>query len=236
MLPITDFTNWLTGLGFEPTPETLSRFETYAEMLVDWNTRINLTAITDPEGIAVKHFLDSLLLLRAVEVPENAKLLDVGAGAGFPSLPCKLIRPDLSVTLLDSLQKRIGFLETLCESLGITAAAVHGRAEELGRVPAYREQFDLVTARAVANLRELSEYCLPFVRVGGVFAALKGSAAEEEAREAEKAITLLGGRIREICPFTLPDGGTRGIVVIEKRSQTPTKYPRNAGKMKKAPL
>lgn len=236
MLPITDFTNWLSGLGFEPTPAVLSRFETYAEMLVDWNTRINLTAITDPEGIAVKHFLDSLLLLRAVEVPENAKLLDVGAGAGFPSLPCKLIRPDLSVTLLDSLQKRIGFLETLCESLEITAAAVHGRAEELGRVPAYREQFDLVTARAVANLRELSEYCLPFVRVGGVFAALKGSAAEEEAREAEKAITLLGGRIREICPFTLPDGGTRGIVVIEKRSQTPTKYPRNAGKMKKAPL
>lgn len=156
------------------SPELAEKLDRYAQMLVEWNEKINLTAITEPGDIAAKHFADSLLLLKACDIPKNVRIIDVGTGAGFPSVPVCLARPDLRLTLLDSLQKRITFLNELCAALSLPADCVHGRAEETGRMPEYREQFDLATARAVANLRELAEYCLPFVRVGGTFAALKG--------------------------------------------------------------
>lgn len=222
--------------GFVLTEEMLDSFDHYAGLLVEWNEKINLTAITQPDEIAVKHFLDSLLLLRCVELPEGASLIDVGTGAGFPSLPCGIVRQDLRITLLDSLQKRITFLRELTGALHIPADCIHARAEEGGQDPALREQFDLATARAVARLRELAEYCLPFVRVGGTFAALKGYEIEEELEEARKAICLLGGEVAEVRKFVLPDESRRAIVLIRKISQTPTKYPRNSAKMKKQPL
>ncbi len=222
--------------GMELTDLQLEKLDRYAELLVEWNEKINLTAITEPDEIAVKHFLDSLLLLKSVEVPEGGQIIDVGTGAGFPSLPCALVRSDLKLTLLDSLNKRIIFLEEVTRELGREAACIHARAEEGGRNPALREKFDLATARAVASMRELSEYCLPFVKVGGIFAALKGYEIEEELNEAKAAIRLLGGEIQEVQKKILPDGSRRGIVLIQKISQTSTKYPRPSAKIKKNPL
>ena len=222
--------------GMELTDLQLEELDRYAELLVEWNEKINLTAITEPDEIAVKHFLDSLLLLKSVEVPEGGQIIDVGTGAGFPSLPCALVRSDVQLTLLDSLNKRIIFLEEVTRELGREAACIHARAEEGGRNPALREKFDLATARAVASMRELSEYCLPFVKVGGIFAALKGYEIEEELNEAKAAIRLLGGEIQEVQKKILPDGSRRGIVLIQKISQTSTKYPRPSAKIKKNPL
>ena len=161
---------------FSLTSEQVLSFDQYAGLLTEWNEKINLTSILQPKEICIKHFLDSVLLLDAVGGMEKGTLIDVGTGAGFPSVPCKIIRPELKVTLLDSLQKRIHFLSVLSDELGQDNHCVHGRAEELGRKAEYREQFDFATARAVAHLRELSEYCLPFVKTGGCFAALKGYA------------------------------------------------------------
>lgn len=222
--------------GLALTEVQLGKLECYAETLVEWNEKMNLTAITAPEEIAVKHFLDSLLLLSAVELPKGAALIDVGTGAGFPSLPCKLVREDLQVTLLDSLNKRVTFLKALCAALGVEAAAIHARAEEGGRMPQLRERFDVATARAVANLRELAEYCLPFVKVGGVFVALKGYEIEEELEAAKKGVRELGGRVRKVEKYCLPDESRRSIIVIEKISQTALKYPRPSAKIAKAPL
>lgn len=214
----------------------LNLLEIYANTLVEWNEKINLTAITQPEEIAVKHFLDSFLLLHAAEVPKNATVIDVGTGAGFPSVPCKLVREDLNLTLLDSLNKRILFLQALCEALGIKAQTIHARAEEGGRNPKLREQYDVATARAVASMRELCEYCLPFVKVGGVFVALKGYEIEEELSAAKGAIKLLGGEVVRVEKYILPDESKRSIVIIKKISQTPTKYPRQSAKIAKTPL
>lgn len=214
----------------------LDRLERYAHLLVEWNQKMNLTAITQPEEIAIKHFLDSLLLLQAVCIPQGGSLIDVGTGAGFPSLPCAIVRGDLKVTLLDSLNKRILFLQEVCREVGIQANAIHCRAEEGGRQPQLRESFQVSTARAVAHLRELAEYCLPFVQVGGVFAALKGYEVEQEWKEAKSAIYLLGGKTEEIRKFELPDGSKRSIVIIQKKTSTPAKYPRPAAKMAKYPL
>ena len=222
--------------GFTLSGEQLTRFELYARLLVEWNQKINLTAITDSEGIAVKHFLDSLLLLKVVQMPAGSRLIDVGTGAGFPSMPCALVRTDLQVTLLDSLNKRIIFLKELAAQLSIPANTVHARAEEAGREPEYRERFDLATARAVAHLRELSEYCLPFVKTGGFFAALKSADIEEELTEAKPAIRLLGGQIKKVEQYSLPDGRRRSIVLIQKMGPTPSKFPRPAAKIKKAPI
>lgn len=222
--------------GILLSEEMLGQFDRYAELLVEWNEKINLTAITDPEGILVKHFLDSLLLLNAIAIPEQAKLIDVGTGAGFPSLPVRIARPDLQVTLLDSLQKRLTFLQEVTKALTVSAECVHSRAEDGGKLPAYREQYDVATARAVARLRELAEYCLPFVKVGGVFAALKGPEMEEEIEEAKPAIRALGGKIEKVLTYPLPDGSGRTIVLIRKISQTPTKYPRISAKIKKQPI
>ncbi len=218
------------------TGQMLAQLDQYAQLLVEWNQKINLTAITDPEGILIKHFLDSLLLLHA-GIPQNAALIDVGTGAGFPSLPVKIARPDLPLTLLDSLNKRVTFLQTACAQLGLKQTrCIHSRAEEGGRTPALREKFDIATARAVANLQELSEYCLPYVKVGGIFAALKGFEIEQELAQAQKAISTLGGQIEQIKKFELPGDQKRSIVIIRKISQTATKYPRPSAKIAKTPL
>ena len=173
----------------------LEQLDRYAQLLVEWNQKMNLTAITDPEGILIKHFLDSILPFTLVPLPQGALLIDVGTGAGFPAIPLLSWRPDLQITLLDSLKKRLTFLETALSTCGLAAQVIHSRAEDGGRRPDLREQFDLATARAVANLRELSEYCLPYIKPGGMFYALKGGDAAAEIRGAEKAIHLLGGRL-----------------------------------------
>lgn len=214
----------------------LAAFDRYAEILVDWNGRMNLTTITKPEEIVVKHFVDSLRVLHEAEIPQGASLIDVGAGAGFPSVPLKIVRPDLRLTLLDSLNKRVTFLDALSEALAQGNVCLHGRAEEAGRSPTLRAQFDFATARGVAHLRELSEYCLPFVKLGGVFAALKGGEIDAELKDSQRAIALLCGRVESVKRFTLPDGSSRTIVLIRKVSHTTTKYPRPHAKMLKNPL
>lgn len=224
------------AMGIALGDPELELFDRYAALLVEWNEKMNLTAITEPAEIVVKHFADSLTLLTAVRPPEGAKLIDVGTGAGFPSVPVKIVRPDLRVTLLDSLNKRLTFLGELSSALGLENTRVHARAEEAGRQPAHREQYALATARAVAHLRELSEYCLPFVEVGGMFAALKGGDVDAELEESRRAVQLLGGKIEQIKRLELPDGSRRSIICIQKISQTSTKYPRPHAKMAKNPL
>ncbi|HIZ56484.1 MAG TPA: 16S rRNA (guanine(527)-N(7))-methyltransferase RsmG [Firmicutes bacterium] len=227
--------------GFSISDAMAADFDQYAELLIDWNTRMNLTAITDPVGIVIKHFMDSLLLLDALQknacsFPAAAKLIDVGAGAGFPSVPVRLYRPDLQITQLDSLQKRVVFLQAVSDQLGLSAQVLHMRAEEGGKHPDLREKFDLATARAVANLRELSEYCLPFVKPGGYFVALKGYDVEEELAQAEAAIRILGGQVQSVSKYTLSSEARRSIVILQKISQTPPKYPRIPAKIAKNPL
>lgn len=226
----------LTAEGFACSAEQAKRFDRYADLLVEWNEKMNLTAITAPDEIVIKHFLDSLLLLKACDLPQGSSLIDVGTGAGFPSIPVALMRPDIRLTLMDSLNKRITFLQTVCDELGIPAACVHARAEEFGGKEDFREQYDAACARAVAHLRELSEYCLPYVRKGGVFVALKGYEIEQELDEAGYAIRQLGGKVESVTKFVLPGDNKRAIVVIRKERATPPKYPRASGKMKKSPL
>ena len=225
-----------TGFELSQSEQLTERFDRYAEMLVDWNEKINLTAITAPDEIVIKHFVDSLLLLKAYDVPKGASMIDVGTGAGFPSVPVAMVRDDIRLTLMDSLNKRINFLKELSEALGVNAECVHARAEEFGNKPEYREQYDVACARAVAHLRELSEYCLPFVKVGGAFVALKSVGLEQELEEAKVAIDILGGKVERISRFTLPDGAERAIAVIRKIRPTPKKFPRPYGKIKKNPL
>ena len=231
-----DYLQQIAGAeGFLLTPEQLEQFDRYAEFLVEYNEKVNLTAITDPKEICIKHFLDSLLLLKAAGLPQGASLIDVGTGAGFPAVPVKIVRGDIQVTLLDGLNKRITFLTQLSQRLGQQNVALHARAEEAARGPA-REQYDCATARAVADLRVLCEYCLPFVRVGGVFAALKGPDCKEEIRSAKKAVQLLGGEVEGVRHFTLPEGNARAVVLLRKIAPTPAKYPRHGGKIAKQPL
>ena len=223
--------------GISVTEEEYSRLVRYADLLTDWNSRMNLTAITDPEGIAEKHFYDSVYPFFAEDIlPQGASLIDVGTGAGFPSCPLKVFRQDVKLTLLDSLNKRINFLNTLSEELDFGAECIHGRAEELGRAPGYREQFDAATARAVANLSALCEYCLPFVKVGGSFIALKGSDGASELKAAGNAVKVLGGEVTLCKEYALPNGDGRCLTVIKKIKATPEKYPRNKGQMTKKPL
>ena len=216
--------------------EQLVRMKRFADLMLDMNTKMNLTGIIDSEGVADKHFADSLLLLKYLPIKENAKVIDVGTGAGFPALPCMLAREDLRFTLLDGLQKRITFLQSVCDELGLRADAVHGRAEEIARKAEYREQYDVATARAVAHLRELSEYCLPYVKVGGVFAAMKGRDMQPELDESKSAIAKLGGKIEDVISYQLDDGSERTLVIIRKVAATAAKYPRASGKMKKEKL
>ena len=216
----------------------LQQFDRYFSLLVEWNQKINLTAITEHDEVYLKHFYDSLVPLWWVEIPEAAKVVDVGAGAGFPSIPIKIIRPDIQLTIIDSLNKRINFLNELVADLGLTGVeAVHARAEEAGQDQAYRGQYDLATARAVASLNILVELCLPFVKKGGHFIALKGQDAHNELIEAKRAITLLGGKFEAEFHETLPqEESYRAIIDIRKTLDTPNKYPRRPGKPNKQPL
>lgn len=236
MINTEDLQRYCAEFGVALDEKQLAQFELYAQTLVEWNQKINLTAIVKPEEIVIKHFVDSIALLTAVNLPQNARLIDVGTGAGFPAVPAKLVRPDLRITLLDSLNKRVLFLKELSAALGQTNECVHFRAEEAGQNATYREQFEVATARAVAHLRELSEYCLPFVKVGGLFAALKGGEVDEEIAESAVAIAMLGGEIKQVKRFILSDESKRTIIVIKKISQTSTKYPRPHGKITKNPL
>lgn len=236
MIPVELLKNGAAAMGIDLTPEQLDRFDLYARLLVEWNQKMNLTAITDPEGIVVKHFLDSLSLLSCVKLPKNASLIDVGTGAGFPAVVLKIARPDLKITLLDSLNKRLLFLQEVSRQLGLPMTTVHARAEEGGRNPQLRQKFDFATARAVAALPVLSEYCLPFVKKGGTFIAMKGPGGEAELTDAEKAIRTLGGKAEETHLRTLEDGSSRTLIVIRKVSPTPPAYPRAGGKIAKAPL
>lgn len=222
--------------GIELTEQQLAQFELYKNLLLDWSTRMNLTAIKDEEGIAIKHFLDSILLDTMLHLSQNARLIDVGTGAGFPAVPIKIMRPDISITLADGLNKRITFLKELTAQLGFEAEAIHTRAEDLGKNPAYREHFDYATARAVASLNELCEYCLPFVKVGGIFAAMKSGEIDEELHQAQHAVSILGGQVQEIVRFDLPDESKRSIVVIRKISHSLPKYPRPGAQIAKKPL
>ncbi len=219
------------------TEENLTDFGTYSDLLTDWNSKINLTAITDEDGIALKHFYDSVMLLKYFEVRENASMIDVGTGAGFPSMPCKILRPDIKLTLLDSLNKRINFLKEVGNSLNFeNTEYIHTRAEDGGKNKEYREKYDIATARAVANLTNLAEYCLPFAKIGGYFVALKGPDCDAEINEAKSAIKILGGEIEKIITYELPEGSGRTIVIIKKVSATPGKYPRTSAKIAKEKL
>lgn len=218
----------------EITPEQFAQLEIYARLLVEWNEKMNLTGITDPEGIAVKHYLDSILPLNFMNVPRGTKLIDVGTGAGFPGLPMKIYRPDVKLTLLDSLNKRINFLSAVCDEAGIEAKCVHARAEEGGRNPEFREKYDVAVARAVAAMPVLTEYCLPYVKVGGIFAALKGP--NENYKEGNNAVITLGGEISDVKEYSLPNGDKRTLIVVHKIKATPPKYPRNGGQIAKKSL
>ena len=205
----------------------------YAQLLVEYNQKVNLTAITDPEGIEDKHFIDSLLFAAQPEV--CGKVVDVGTGAGFPGVVAKLYKPELELTLMEPTGKRVEFLRYVCAELGIQAEFTKERAEEAAR-KIWREQFDVATARAVANLSMLAEYCLPLVKVGGWFIALKGAGAMDEVQGAQGAVKKLGGEFVKSKDFVLPDGSLRSLLFYKKISQTPSVYPRNGGKIAKAPL
>ncbi len=227
------------AVGVKLTPAQAAQFEVYLELLLKRNEEVNLTAVTDPEEAAVKHFADSLTLLRAVELKPGAKLCDVGTGAGFPGLPVKILRPDLEVTLLDSTNKRLVFLREVCDALRLSGVTLlHKRAEEAGRDSKLRERFDVVTARAVANLNILAEYCVPLVKMKGVFAPMKGPGLSEELEAAEKALETLGCNLRRVETFTLPDkeSSARNIAVFQKTRFTPKEYPRHGGTIVKKPL
>lgn len=223
-------------LGISLTDEQLSRFEKLSDLLVDQNKTMNLTAITDPDGIAVKHFADSISVLTAAEIPEGARVLDVGTGAGFPGIPLLIMRPDLDLTMIDSTAKKLKYVENTVNELGLIATTLHTRAEEAGQSKEYREKFDFVCSRAVAALNVLCEYCLPFVKQNGLFIAMKGAKAQEEIDGAKAAIKLLGGKIIAEKSFSLSDGGERTLVVIKKISQIPPKYPRPSAQIAKKPL
>ena len=223
---------------FVLTDTQFQLFRKYKELLVSWNEKINLTAVTEDKEIQIKHFMDSLSICRVLDPMRYGSLLDLGTGAGFPGIPIKIVWPYIQITLVDSLKKRVGFLNEVIRELdldGITA--VHGRAEELAKDSVHREQYDLCVSRAVANLSTLSEYCLPFVKKDGYFISYKGSDVREESDQAKKAIRLLGGRIEKEESFTLPlsDYG-RTLIVVKKTDPTPGKYPRRAGTPAKEPL
>lgn len=218
--------------GIEIDAEKAKKLAELSEFMVEYNKNVNLTAITDFKEIVEKHFIDSILPFTSLKIAENSSFIDVGTGAGFPSLPLLIWRDDLKGTLCDSLQKRCVYLEKACEKLGIKAEIVHARAEELGRER--REKYDFATARAVSAMPVLTEFCLPFVRKDGLFIALKS--VNEDAKSAENAIKTLGGRLEEVRDYALPSGDKRRIMIVKKISQTPTKYPRSFANISKKPL
>ena len=230
------FEKGLTDLGISLNETQMKQFLDYYELLVETNKVMNLTAITEFDEVIEKHFLDSLSLCRIYDLNREIRVLDLGTGAGFPGVPLKIAFPQIRLVLADSLNKRIKFLENVVGELSLkNVSCVHGRAEEMGRNKEYREQFDLCVSRAVANLSSLSEYCIPFVKEGGAFISYKSGEIEEEAAAAKKAISVLGGELREIYKFDLYEQ-KRSFVIIDKKKKTPKVYPRKAGTPTKEPL
>ena len=225
-----------TDLGVRFLVEQAEQFFEYMNLLIEWNEKMNLTAITDPEEIILKHFIDSITILK--EINDNSKVVDVGTGAGFPGIPLSIMNPTLKITLVDSLNKRLIFLQEVVDKLNLkNVEIVHARAEEFGQNKKYRESFDVSTSRAVANLSTLSEYLIPLVKVGGKVISMKASEAQEEIDEAKKAIEILGGAIEKIDEFNLPQSDIgRTVIIIRKERTTPNKYPRKPGTPSKEPI
>lgn len=232
------FYKGLDQLGITCSEAQINQFLKFYGMLVEKNKVMNLTSITQWEDAVEKHFLDSLSLTKCIDLNQSIWALDLGTGAGFPGIPLKIAFPELNLVLMDSLNKRIIFLQEVIEALHLSGiTAVHGRAEELAVKPEYREKFGLCVSRAVANLSSLSEYCLPFVKVGGTFISYKSGEIEEEAAKAQKAISILGGEVKSIEKFTLPETDlSRSLIQIEKKKKTPKAYPRKAGTPAKQPI
>lgn len=223
-------------IGIVLEEEQIEQFYQYEKLLLIWNEKINLTAITKPEEIILKHFIDSITIAKYIGA--NKTLVDVGTGAGFPGIPLKIIRKDIQITLLDSLNKRVQFLNEIIKQLELKEVeTIHGRVEEFGKNKKYREKFDYATSRAVANLTTLSEYLLPLVKIEGKCICMKGSTVKEEIDQSQKAIAILGGKIEEIEAFQLPESDIdRHIVLLRKIKQTPAKYPRKPGTPSKEPI
>ena len=219
--------------GLSLTAEVYEKLDIYADMLVETNKVMNLTAITEPEDVLVKHFIDSIAITRFAKFEDGMKVIDVGTGAGFPLLPVKIYMPGLKITLLDGLNKRIKFLTDVCEKIGVEAECIHERAELLAKKDEYREKYDVATARAVSAMPELSEYCLPFVKKGGIFCAMKGPS--EDISTAGNALKLLGGKIEKDEHYEI-NGEQRRVVIVKKTAPCPPKYPRASGKIKSKPL
>ncbi|MBO9596698.1 MAG: 16S rRNA (guanine(527)-N(7))-methyltransferase RsmG [Cohnella sp.] len=232
------FTEQLAALGIALSEKQLEQFETYFSLLVEWNEKMNLTGITERGAVYEKHFYDSLTLAKAVDFNEVTSLADIGSGAGFPSIPLAIVYPHLRITIVDSLAKRIRFLEEVTSQLGLAKVSpLHGRAEDVARLKAHRDQYDIVTARAVARLAVLNEFCLPFAKTGGTFVAMKGTDISEEISESKFSIDKLNGKLVRIEQMQLPsEGADRHLVLIEKTSTTPAAYPRKAGVPLKSPL
>lgn len=223
-------------LGINLSEIQLKQFYNYMNLLIEWNKKINLTAITEPDEIILKHFVDSLTISKYIS--DGTKVVDVGTGAGFPGIPLKIVRQEIDITLLDSLQKRINFLDEVINELNLEKiTTVHSRVEDFGKNKEYREKFDIATSRAVANLSTLSEYLLPLVKVGGKVISMKGSLIQEELENSKNAIKILGGQIEKVDEFDLPNSDiSRNIVLIDKIKNTPNRYPRKAGEPSKKPL
>lgn len=225
-------------LGIQLTDTQVNQFETYYELLVEWNKVMNLTGITEYDEVMQKHFVDSLSIVKAADLGQCKKVLDMGTGAGFPGIPIKIVYPHLEVVLLDSLNKRIKFLNEVIGKLGLSGiTAIHGRAEDYAKQKEYREMFDLCVSRAVANLASLSEYCIPYTMLHGNFISYKSGSIEDELQNVKNAVFLLGGKMKDTVKFTLPGSDIeRSLVVIEKVKKTPGKYPRKAGLPAKEPI
>lgn len=232
------FYDLLAEQNLSLTEQQKIQFERYFQLLIEWNEKINLTAITDKEEVYLKHFYDSIApILQGLIPNETIKLLDIGAGAGFPSIPMKILYPNLNVTIIDSLNKRINFLQLLAGELGLEGVHFyHGRAEDFAQDKNFRAQFDIVTARAVARMQVLSELTIPFLKVGGKLLALKASNAPEELTDAKNALNLLFSKVEDNISYTLPNGDPRYMTIVAKKKETPNKYPRKAGMPNKRPL
>ncbi|WP_352418571.1 16S rRNA (guanine(527)-N(7))-methyltransferase RsmG [Proteiniborus sp.] len=228
----------ISELNLDLDNDKLDKFKIYKSLLKEWNEKINITAITDDNEIDIKHFLDSLTIFKTGKISGSKRIIDIGTGGGFPGVPIKIVEEGVEVVLLDSLKKRLKFLDEVVKELNLNnIQTLHERAEDLGNNQDYREKFDVAVSRAVASLNILSEYCLPFVKINGYFIAMKGSESEEEIKEAEKAIKVLGGKIEDKINIRIPKSNIiHSLLVIRKISHTPTKYPRQAGKIKKNPL
>ena len=238
MRDTTDFIKKCEKIGITLSEKQISQFMTYYDLLVEWNSFMNLTAITEFNEVIDKHFIDSLAICEYVDFKNGDSLIDIGTGAGFPGIPLKIVFPELRITLLDSLNKRIKFLDTVIESLGLeNVETIHGRAEDFAKQQSYREKYDFVISRAVANLATLSELCIPFAKEDKYFISYKAEKCNEELEDAKKAISILGGKVEKQIEYKLPDTDmNRNLLLIKKVKSTPKKYPRKAGTPAKEPI